>query len=252
MKSSQRLFLGLRLLLACGLFGISGLADAAAPAAKPANGQKAAAAASKDPNGFIETVNVGVVNVDVYVTDKKGNPVSGLTEGDFQIFENGRPIEITNFYAVSGGKATTPPAELAAAAAAPPAAPEAGAPPPGVQDLDKVQTPEEQRLRLVVYIDNYNLQPFDRNRVMRELRAFIGNKLGRDDQLMLVTYDREVHVRRTFTSDPSLIAAAMLDLEKISAQGVHQQSDRRDFLQKIADSQSVTEADSYAYTHAQS
>jgi VWFA-related protein len=257
MKSSQRPFLGLGLLLACGLLGIAGLASAAAPAGKPAagtpsGGKKAAAAAPSDPNAFVETVNVGVVNVDVYVTDKKGNPVTGLTQGDFQLFENGRPIEITNFYAVSSGKATTPPAEVAAAAAAPPAPPEAGAPPPGVQDLDKVQTPEEQRLRLVVYIDNYNLQPFDRNRVMRELRAFIGQKLGRDDQLMLITYDRELHVRRTFTSDPSLIAAAMLDLEKISAQGVHQQSDRRDFLQKIADSQSVTEADNYAYTYAQS
>ena len=92
--------------------------------------------------------------------------------------------------------------------------------------------PEEQRLRLIVYIDNYNLRPFNRNRVMRELRAFIGTKLQKDDQLMLVTYDRELHIRRTFTSDPSLIAAAMLDLEKISAQGVHADSDRRDVLKR--------------------
>ena len=112
--------------------------------------------------------------------------------------------------------------------------------------------PEEQRLRLIVYIDNFNLRPFDRNRVMREMRAFIGQKLSRDDQLMLVTYDRELHIRRTFTSDPSLIAAAMLDLEKISAQGVHADSDRRDVLQKINDSQSVAEAEGYAHSYAQS
>src|SRR5436853_362668 len=116
----------------------------------------------------------------------------------------------------------------------------------------QAQTPEEQRLRLIVYIDNYNLRPFNRNRVMRELRAFIGQRLSKDDQLMLATYDRELHIRHTFTSDPSLIAAGMLDLEKISAQGVHADSERRDALQKIQDSQSVTEAEGYAHSYAES
>ena len=36
-----------------------------------------------------DTVEVNVVNVEVYVTDKKGNPVSGLTRDDFEIFEDG-------------------------------------------------------------------------------------------------------------------------------------------------------------------
>ncbi len=93
-----------------------------------------------------------------------------------------------------------------------------------------MRTPEDQRLRLVVYIDNFNLRPFNRNRVMRELRAFLGQKLSRDDQIMLVTYDRELHVRRPFTSDPGLIASALNDLEKISAQGVHADSERREVL----------------------
>jgi VWFA-related protein len=159
-------------------------------------------------------------------------------------------VALTNFYAVDGGKPTTPAAELAQQA--PPASP---APPPGPaaqEAAEKVQTPEEQRLRLVVYIDNYNLEPFHRNRVMREIRAFIGQKLSKGDELMLVTYDRELHVRRTFTSDPTLIANAMVDLEKISAQGTHAASDRRDFLEKIEDSKSAGEAESYARTYAQS
>ncbi len=69
---------------------------------------------------------------------------------------------------------------------------------------------------------------------------------------MLVTYDRELHIRRTFTSDPSLIAAAMLDLEKISAQGVHADSDRRDVLKRIEESQSAAEAEGAAHNYAQS
>lgn len=245
MSSAQRFLTACWLLLAAGGF----LTEAGAQVRKPGQVDKPAAAPAAgqtDQEPFVDIVNVSVVNVDVYVTDKQGRPVTGLRREDFQIFENGRPVEMTNFYAVNEGKATTPPEELAAAAPAP-----AGTapPPPGVET---VRTPEDQRLRLVIYIDNFNLRPFNRNRVMRELRAFIGQKLGKDDQLMLVTYDRELHIRRTFTSDPSLIAAAMSDLEKISAQGVHADSERRDTLQKIEDSRSVTEAEGYARTYAQS
>jgi len=251
MKSPQRILVACCLLLGLGLTGLAGAAQGkAAPApAAPAKGKAPAAGdPPADSGSFVDIVNVSVVNVDVYVTDKKGNPVTGLTENDFQLFENGKPVAITNFYAVNAGRPTTPPAELAQTPAAPAAAP-AGLPP---QELEKVQTPEDQRLRLIVYIDNYNLEPFHRNRVMRELRAFIGQHLNKGDELMLVTYDRELHVRRTFTSDPGLIASAMVDLEKISAQGTHAQSDRRDFMQKIQDSQSVGEAESYARTYAQS
>jgi VWFA-related protein len=248
MRSSQSLFTACGLFLALGSFAGQALA---APPAKPSPAKPAAAkpaAAAKEEEPFIATVNVGVVNVDVYVTDKKGNPVTGLSKGDFQLLENGRPVEITNFYAVTGGKAVTPLTAVETEAAAAPTAPGA----PSQAELEKTQTPEDQRLRLIVYIDNYNLRPFNRNRVMRELRAFIGQKLGKDDQLMLATYDRELHIRHTFTSDPSLIAAGMLDLEKISAQGVHADSDRRDALQRIQDSQGVAEAEGYAHSYAES
>ena len=209
MRSSQSLFTACGLLLVLGSF--AGPAPAAPPA-KPSAAKPAAPAAStaKADEPFVETVNVGVVNVDVYVTDKKGNPVTGLAKNDFQLLENDRPVEITNFYAVNNGKSVTPLTSIETAATAP--APGA---PPSPAEMEKIQTPEDQRLRLIVYIDNYNLRPFNRNRVMRELRAFIGQNLGKDDLMMLATYDRELHIRHTFTSDPSLIAAGMLDIEKI-------------------------------------
>ena len=37
---------------------------------------------------------------DVFVTDTDGNPVSGLTVDDFELFENGKPQDITTFRAV--------------------------------------------------------------------------------------------------------------------------------------------------------
>ncbi|HVG07301.1 MAG TPA: VWA domain-containing protein [Thermoanaerobaculia bacterium] len=190
-----------------------------------------------------EIVNVNVVNVDVYVTDKSGKRIQGLTKDDFDIFENGKKVAITNFYAVEGGKAKMIGDEPVPAASAPAK--------PGLP-VQAPRLPEDQRLRLVVYIDNFNLHPFNRNRVMRELRAFLGQKLNRDDQVMLVTYDRELHVRRTFTSDPGLINDALVELEKISAQAVHADSERRDALRNIEDAQNPAEALSYARTYAQS
>jgi VWFA-related protein len=191
-----------------------------------------------------EIVNVNVVNVDVYVTDKSGKRIQGLTRNDFEIYENGKRVEVTNFYAVEGGKAKMIGDE-------PVPAVQPGQPgPPGVAKAPAL--PEDQRLRLIVYIDNFNLHPFNRNRVMRDLRAFLGTKLNRDDQVMLMTYDRELHVRRTFTSDPGLVNDALVDLEKISAQAVHADSERRDALRNIEDSRSVTEAMGYARSYAQS
>ncbi|HEX8154515.1 MAG TPA: hypothetical protein VF698_15380, partial [Thermoanaerobaculia bacterium] len=52
-----------------------------------------------------ETIEVSVVNVDVYVTDKQGRRVYGLTKDDFEIRENGRTQPITNFAEYRGDAA---------------------------------------------------------------------------------------------------------------------------------------------------
>lgn len=239
MTSYRRVFQMGLLAVLLGALG-AGVGQAQAPAKK-----EAAKAEQESPTDlFLDTVNVSVTNVDVYVTDKKGNRITGLTKDDFEIFENGKPMAITNFYAVEGGKAISPGEEPAAPA------PEAKPLPPGVAALERVPTPEDQRLRLVVYIDNFNLHPFNRNRVMRELRVFLDQKLSRDDQVMLVSYDRSLKVRRGFTSDPDLINAGLLELEKVSGQAVHTTSDRREALRNIEDSRSAAEAMGYARSYA--
>lgn len=228
--------------LTASLLALS-LAPMAAYAQTPPAGV-AGAAGGGAQGEYIESVDVNVVNLDVYVTDKKGNRVTDLKKEDFEVFENGKKMAITNFYAVEGGKAM-----LADNAPAP-------APAPGVQTPQAPNTepalPEDQRLRLIVYIDNFNIQPFNRNRVMRELRAFLGQNLNRDDQVMLVTYDRSFKVRRTFTSDKGLIASALLDLEKVSGHAVHHASERRDVLRNIEESRSASEAMNYARSYAES
>ena len=44
--------------------------------------------AAQQPPAFGEVVEVNVVNVDVYVTDPDGQPVSGLDKRDFELYED--------------------------------------------------------------------------------------------------------------------------------------------------------------------
>ena len=56
-----------------------------------------AAAPPPAPPSFGETVEVNVVNVDVYVTDKNGHRVGGLKKGDFEVLEDGKTVVVSNF-----------------------------------------------------------------------------------------------------------------------------------------------------------
>lgn len=194
---------------------------------------------AEEESAYVETIEVNVVNVDVYVTDKKGNPVSGLTRDDFEILEDGRPVAVSNFYAVEEGRpvAQTP-------APSPSEAPPAAAPPAGAPATEATaEVPDEQRLHLVVYVDNFNIRPFNRNRVFRRLREFLNENLTRQDRVMLVSYDRSLHVRHSFTTDPQLIASATFDLEEMTGHAVHADSERRDILRDIEEATSSGEVE---------
>lgn len=179
---------------------------------------------------FFESVDVNLVNVEVFVTDKRGNPITGLKREDFEIQEDGRPLPIANFYAVEGGR---PVEEVA---------PPEDADPAELLRFGKLPLiPEDQRLSLVVYIDNFNIRPFNRNRVFRRLREWLHDNLDVRDRVMLVTYDRELHVRHPFTSDAGLIATTLFDLEKLSGHAVHQDNERRDLVDDIDNAESIGE-----------
>jgi hypothetical protein len=52
---------------------------------------------------FVESIDVSVANVEVTVTDREGRPVRGLTRGDFDLFVDGRKVEIVNFSEIAEG-----------------------------------------------------------------------------------------------------------------------------------------------------
>ena len=182
-----------------------------------------------DGDGFyIDVVDVNLINVEVFVTDKKGNPIKGLKKDDFVVLVDKSPMPVSNFYAVEDGTAMEgsdirmlPQLEEEPVPGLPTAGPE---------------VPEDQKLHLIIYVDNLNLHPFTRNKAFRFIRTFMREHLvPGQDEVMLVTYERSMNVRHPFTSDPELVASAMYEIETHSGMAVHFDSDRRDILEMIYD-----------------
>jgi VWFA-related protein len=235
MKQRWTLLTGLACLTVCGL----------APAADRSADRSADRPAA--PPAFGEVVEVNVVNVDVQVTDRDGRPVGDLQRDDFEVFEDGKRVKVTNFERV---KPEPSPEPAAGAASAGPGEP-------------RSEVAPEERLHLIVYVDNFNLDPAHRTRVLEQVRGFLRD-LRPADRVMLVTNDLGLNVRLPFTHDPAALEAALTAIEHLTAPGATAESERQTALRRVLEIREamrmiegpcgrsmVTPAESYADTTRQ-
>ncbi len=214
----------------------------AAPAQNPSSPPGKAASPSQKPESpqpippVSERVEVSVTNVDVVVTDSKGNRISGLTKADFEVFQDGVPQTITNFYAVSGGKLLLEDGKVVSLEAPAPAE----------------EIPQQLKTRYVVYIDNLNIQPQNRNRMFKSLKTFLSTNVGPQAEAMVVAYNRSLKVKRRFTSEKGDVLAAVEQTEMETGGGTTLAGERRDALARINDAKSADEAIRTARSYAQS
>ncbi|MEA2344458.1 MAG: hypothetical protein QOF63_2627 [Thermoanaerobaculia bacterium] len=145
------------------------------------------------PPPLVEKIDVSVVNVDVTVTDRRGQPVAGLTRNDFEVFEDGKPQTITNFYLVENAgvhEATNAAAET---------------------------KPPEQRFRrkVLVLIDNRNTPKHARNEALAKLEQFIDAHFddGRYDW-SIATVDSRVHLVLPMTSDKRVLHSVVQEIQR--------------------------------------
>src|ERR1051326_299241 len=190
-----------------------------------------------------ESIDVRVINVDVVVTEKKGNPVRGLTKADLKINESGVLKPISNFYEVNSPTPEPVPAPPAKTAAVPPPLPVK----PHVENV-----PENQKRRIIIYIDNLSMAPFNRNRVFKTMKEFITQVMRPGDEAMLATFNRSMKVRVPFTRDPVQIQTTLDIILGESAMGLSNKSERKQAEDQIRDAQSYGEALATARTYAES
>lgn len=189
-----------------------------------------------EPEGlFVDTISARTVNVDVYVTDRAGQPVRGLRKEDFQLFEDGRPVAISNFYAVEEGE----PAARSAVAAdgGEPAAEEA--PAEGLAAAEAL--PSDQRLHLVLYVDNRHIAPLHRNRVIRQLLDFLYDVTRAGDEIMLISYDGGVRIEERFSGDVRILSRRLLELSERSGASTGFAGERQEILRAIENAESSVE-----------
>ena len=216
----------------------------------PAISQSAVVPEVDDPGAnepFFEAVDVEIVNIDVWVTDKKGNPVDGLDRDDFVVFRDGQPVEVTNFYAVFDGR---PVASKVPKIAGPDAEDTLG---DSLRRLPSspLEVAPEHRLWLIVYIDNYNIDPTERKRILPALRQFLARTLRRGDQAMLISYNRSLKVHQPFTDDRHLLFAALKEVSDYAGHAVARERDQIAAFELIDRTQVPSQALSYARQYAE-
>jgi VWFA-related protein len=186
-----------------------------------------------------ESVTVAVTNLEVVVTDSKGNRKPGLKKGDFQVFEDGIPQALTNFYAVSGGRTTLSDGTEVSLS-------------DGTQTSEKAadEIPANLKAKYVIYVDNLNIEPLHRTRVFKSIFPFLDKAIGPNSEGMVVTFNRSLKVRQKFTSDKGILIGALESIMSTSGGGTTMVSQRHDALKQINDAKSEGEAISVARTAA--
>lgn len=137
---------------------------------------------------YAERLDVWVANVDVVVTDREGKPVHGLTRDDFEVYEDGKLQEITNF------------STFESTAAVPSA--------PGTQAVSQPEAQDVARRRLfILYVDLVDIEPASRRRFFDGLRAFLDSSFRDGDMMTVLTWNHRLRVALGPTSSRAAIDA---------------------------------------------
>jgi VWFA-related protein len=161
---------------------------------------------AQTPTPLARSVEVSITNVDVVVTDKKGNPVTDLKLEDFDLKENGVRQALTHLALIDSG-----------APAAPLSSPLSSSGPAPV--TPRLSVSSAAKLHLVVFIDQIHLTTSNRNRALQSLMEFLPKAVGPQVEARVVTWNRALQARSPFTSDGDLLVALLRSLKKETAWG---------------------------------
>jgi VWFA-related protein len=135
--------------------------------------------------------NTRLVMVDVVVTDKKGQPVTGLKADDFTVEENGKKQKIAIF---------TPPSGTSGV--------KTSAPPPGILS-NHVENVSPEVAPTVLMIDALNSPFKDQAYARSEMLKYVVEQSRPGRQMAVVALTDRVHVLQQFTSDPQILLTAI-------------------------------------------
>lgn len=179
---------------------------------------------------FVDEVELTVVNIDVFVTRRDGSAVSDLTMDDFVVLQDGTRRDLTHFAVFNEeviSQIVDAPGDITEAA---PPLPESGS----ETEVGAAAIPEIKPVYVVLFIDNENLRPMDRNRVLLQVQRFLAEIMYPHVKVMVVSFQRSLKVLQPFTSDSRDISAALRTVRKMNASRTVQDTERKKILNEFS------------------
>jgi VWFA-related protein len=161
------------------------------PAQQPAAQQPAE---QGDDDDDVVRITTNLVQVDAVVTDRDGRQVTNLAPEDFEILENGKPRQVTNFSYVRVAQPTTAPAAEAArprdrkATAAPPVPPAR-------------LSPGQVRRTFALVVDDLMMSAESIHFARRALRRYIDEQVEPGDLVAVIRTSASIGALQQFTND---------------------------------------------------
>jgi VWFA-related protein len=149
---------------------------------------------AQEPQDVVR-ISTNLVQVDVVVT-KDGKQVADLKLEDFEIREDGRVRQITNFAFVSVNSSPTRPA-------------------PGTTSASTTTPPQpyEVKRTVAIVVDDLGLSFESMANLRQYLRKFVGESLRPNDLVAIIRTGGEVGALQQFTTDQRVLGSAIAELK---------------------------------------
>lgn len=162
------------------------------------------------PDDDVVKISTNLIQIDVTVTDKSGKIVTDLKPEDFEVYENGKKQDITNFLFVNTVTQTK--------------TVEAVKKPKGKEDKNAVPIPsiqlkpEQIKRTVALIVDDLGLSFESMARVRNSLKRFVDEQMQPNDLVAIIAVGNGAGTLQQFTSDKRMLYAAIEKL-KWNAQG---------------------------------
>jgi VWFA-related protein len=150
-------------------------------------------------------VDVNVVNVDVTVTDHHGKPLMNLTRDDFEIFEDGKPMKVSNFSLVEKtvqSITTTTPATQ-----------------------QQVAASSALHRKILILVDNNYLEKQERDRAIKTIESYLQSAEFQGAWAVAAIGHTILPVQQ-FTTDKTLLHAAFDKVGHMPVSASYHETDR--------------------------
>ena len=157
---------------------------------------------NEEDDGIVK-ISTDLIQIDVAVTDKKGNLIKNLKEEDFEIFENGKKQDITNFSFVYAEPQTKIKNKTSSQSEIP-------LPPIKIK-------PNQVRRTIAIVVDDLNLSFQSVYYVRRALKKFVNEQMQEGDLVAILRTGGSIGVLQQFTNDKRELQMAIKSLKMESA-----------------------------------